>query len=349
MTTKRASGWPRSVGDANGNGQCGITDFAFSDLTRPTHPRLVKLFSYIINFVRFRESQSAAIDAHFQKLESTKSRIEQLHAANAAAAARVETLRQTRVNAEADARDTARRIDALKARLLELQKAQHQVSGAMERARAAKQALVARLEEKTAATLGARQDVAKLAPYAAASREALQASLTNLGATLSGARAQLDGLERRARALAASADAFHNCAADVRPCATLLAGLAAERGAAGTERGEAARRAEALRERGEVVRGLEHGEATLVRQLERWGERTRAQREGMTERAERAAEKMKELAGEHARLVSERGDRGREVERRRVKIEQTEKKVRFLHVFAEQGRHGEGRWLGCTG
>ena len=323
-------------------GQCGITDFAFSDLTRPTHPRLVKLFSYIINFVRFRESQSAVIDAHFQKLEASKSRIEELHASNAAASAKLESLRQTRVNAEADARATTQRIDTLKARLLELQKAQHQVGGAMERARAAKQSLVAALEEKTAATVSARQDVAKLAPYAAASRDALQARLAHLAETLAAARAQLDGLERRARALAASADAFRGCAADVRPCAQLLQGLAAERGAAETERGEAARRAEALRERGEVVRGLEHGEATLARQLERWGERTRAQREGMTERAERAADRMKALAAEHARLVGERGERGREVERRRVKIEQTEKKVRAFFFHSMGSREGGG-------
>ena len=34
--------------------ECGITDFSFQDLYKPTHDRLVKIFSYIINFVRFQ-------------------------------------------------------------------------------------------------------------------------------------------------------------------------------------------------------------------------------------------------------------------------------------------------------
>ncbi len=37
--------------------ECQITDFNFMDLYKPTHERLVKIFSYLINFVRFRESQ----------------------------------------------------------------------------------------------------------------------------------------------------------------------------------------------------------------------------------------------------------------------------------------------------
>ncbi len=51
--------------------ECGIMDFSFQDLYKPTHDRLVKIFSYIINFVRFRESQTEIIDRHFNKAETT--------------------------------------------------------------------------------------------------------------------------------------------------------------------------------------------------------------------------------------------------------------------------------------
>ena len=296
-------------------------------MTRPTHPRLVKLFSYIINFVRFRESQAGTIDAHFHKLESTKSRIETLYASNTDLSARLESLRQQRVNAEADARDKTARIDALKTRLFDLKRGQERVSAEMERARNQKAALVAQLEDRSAQTVAAQQDVAKLAPYAAASRDALQSSLTSLSETLADARRQLDGLERRARALAASADAFGMAAGDVRSCTQLLQAIATERAAAEEEKAEAGRRTESLGERGGTVRELEHKEAALQKQLARWVERTEAQRKGAEERTERAGERMRELGREHARLVAERGERGREVERRRVKIEQTEKKV----------------------
>jgi kinetochore protein Nuf2 len=59
-----------------------VNDFTFTDLTKPTHDRLVKIFSYLINFVRFRESQTAVIDEHFNKAEGTKARIETLYAEN---------------------------------------------------------------------------------------------------------------------------------------------------------------------------------------------------------------------------------------------------------------------------
>ena len=55
--------------------ECGITDFSFNDLYKPTYDRLVKIFSYLINFVRFRESQTAVIDQYYNKAESTKTRI----------------------------------------------------------------------------------------------------------------------------------------------------------------------------------------------------------------------------------------------------------------------------------
>src|SRR4051812_26435945 len=59
--------------------QCGVHDFTFADLYKPTHQRLVKIFSYMINFIRFRESQTEVIDEHFNKAQRTKLRIEQLY------------------------------------------------------------------------------------------------------------------------------------------------------------------------------------------------------------------------------------------------------------------------------
>src|ERR1700761_4669335 len=60
--------------------QCTITDFAFSDLYKPTHARLQKILSYVINFLRFRESQTRVIDAHFAESERSKLRVQQLFA-----------------------------------------------------------------------------------------------------------------------------------------------------------------------------------------------------------------------------------------------------------------------------
>lgn len=46
---------------------CGVNDFTLNDLYKPTYERVAKVFGYLINFVRFRESQTNDIDEHFNK------------------------------------------------------------------------------------------------------------------------------------------------------------------------------------------------------------------------------------------------------------------------------------------
>ena len=58
-------------------------------------------------------------------------------------------------------------------------------------------------------------------------------------------------------------------------------------------------------------------------------ERTDKLREGSKEKAMSAKERMEELRAVHRKLTEERSEKGREMERRRVRIEQTEKKVSF--------------------
>ena len=78
------------------------------------------------------------------------------------------------------------------------------------------------------------------------------------------------------------------------------------------------------------MREIERTESLLQRQLSKWAERTETLRAQSQEKAARAKEKMEELRAVHKRLTEERGDKGKDIERRRVRIEQTEKKVCFI-------------------
>ena len=71
----------------------------------------------------------------------------------------------------------------------------------------------------------------------------------------------------------------------------------------------------------------------LQRHLKRWLERTETVRVGSREKAGQAKEKMEELRGVHRRLTEERAEKGRDMERRRVRIEQTEKMVSANHLL----------------
>jgi kinetochore protein Nuf2 len=307
--------------------ECGITDFSFQDLYKPTHDRLVKIFSYIINFVRFRESQTAVIDEHFNKAETTKVRIETLYMENQDMEARLEEMKRNRKAMEAHVAEKVKRNEELKKRLLELRQSQEKVSRRFDTAKEKKAEMTTILQDKTAATLSLRQDSAKLRPYVLQSPAALQASLTDLSNALNAEKTQIDTLDRRARGLQTSTDTFSVVSSDVASCIKLLDEISAELTKEEEENIRIAKQRDALGERGNNVREVERTEGLLQRQLSKWMERTEKLRDGSKEKQASAKQRMDELKAIYRKLTEERAEKSRDMERRRVRIEQTEKKV----------------------
>lgn len=307
--------------------QCGITDFSFNDLVRPTHDRLVKILSYTINFVRFRETHTNVIDENFNKAENTKARIETLYADNQDMEQRLEEMRHNRKAMEVAVKEKMRRNDELKARLLELRKGQERVAEQLERAKAEKTRAQGLLEEKTERLVRARQESEKLRPYVLQSPAALQSALAELLENLTREKAQIDALERRGRALQTSGDSFTVVQNDVQACVKILEEIAIELQKEEEEDARAAKNRDALAERGNNVREVEQNEKLLQRQLKKWEERTEDLRRKHKERDEANKAKMDELRETQRQLRDERAEKNREMDRRKVRIEQTEKKV----------------------
>ncbi|EHY52689.1 putative kinetochore protein nuf2 [Exophiala dermatitidis] len=319
--------------------QCGINDFSFNDLVRPTHDRLVKIFSYTINFVRFRETHTSVIDENFNKAESTKARIETLYTENQDMEQRLEEMKHNRKAMEVAVKEKMRRNDELKARLLELRKGQERVAEQLERAKAEKARAQATLEEKTERLVKARQESEKLRPYVLQSPAALQNALTELSDNLMRDKSQIDLLERRGRALQTSGDSFTVVQNDVQACVKVLEEIAVELQKEEEEDARAAKNRDALAERGNNVREVEQNEKLLQRQLKKWEERTEEMRRKHRERDEANKAKMDELREIQRQLRDERAEKGREMERRRVRIEQTEKKMADLKDNIENEVH----------
>ena len=241
--------------------------------------------------------------------------------------ARLDAIKHERKTMEVQVKEKTRRNEELKSRLLELKKGQERVAERLERVRGDKARLTATLEERTEKCLGVRQESEKLRPYVLQSPAALQASLTDLSDNLGRDRSQIDSLEKRTRALQTSADTFGVVTNDVLSCTKVLEEVSNELQKEDEENQKAARRRDALSERGNNGREVERTESLLQRQLTRWLERTETVRKGGKEKAQAAQERTEELRRVHRQLTEERGEKGREMERRRVRIEQTEKKV----------------------
>ena len=307
--------------------ECGVQDFSFADLVRPTHERLVKILSYTINFVRFRESQTKVIDDDFNKAEETKGRIETLYLENQDMEQRLEDMKRNKKAMEMAVKEKVKRNDELKARLLELRKGQERVAEQLERAKADKSRQQAVLEEKMERLVRCRQESEKLKPYVLHSPAALQSSLAELSDNLVRERNQIDTMERRCRALQTSSDSFGVVHNDVRSCVKVLEEISVEVSKEDDENLKAAKNREALADRDRNVREIDQSEKNLLRQLKRWEERTEDLRRKHKDREDSYKAKMNELREIQQQMRETKADKGRAMERRKVKIEQTEKKV----------------------
>ncbi|OAL03831.1 hypothetical protein IQ06DRAFT_324344 [Phaeosphaeriaceae sp. SRC1lsM3a] len=319
--------------------ECGIHDFTFNDLYRPTHGRLVKIFSYMINFIRFRESQTEVIDEHFNKAERTKLRIEQLYDDKQAKELQLADLERNRAATQRLMQEKEKRNNELKNRLLELKRGQEAVAEKLERARAEQNRLKELLQQKAENKENVQREVLKLKPYTQQSPTALEDSLRDLNDRLTGDKTQIDALDRRARALQTSTDSFGVVATDVTSCTRLLTDVQADLSKEEEELAKAARHRDALADRSNNVRDVERQERLLQKQLGNVNARTDKLKTKADEEAERARKRMEELRDTHSKLAEERGEKGREMERRRVRIEQTEKKMAELKDNIENEVH----------
>ena len=307
--------------------ECGVRDFTFSDLYRPTHPRLVKIFSNIINFIRFRESQTGVIDEHYNSAEKTKNQIEGLYRGNQEKEEQLEEMQQNRRNVEAAIREKEMRNQELKTRLLELKRAQERVTEKLERVKGEQGRMKTILEDKSTSVASVRNEANKLRPYAEQSPAVLEQSLRDLSSALATDRSEIDRLDKRSRALQTSLDTFSILQTDINSLTRLLNDLQSELAREDEESRAALRSREALTEKSNAVREVERQEKMLRKQLEQWQARTEKLRRDAESKATQAKTRMEGLRKTHRELTAERRDRGEEVEKRRVRIEQTEKKV----------------------
>ncbi|KAI9662707.1 MAG: kinetochore-associated Ndc80 complex subunit nuf2 [Alyxoria varia] len=319
--------------------ECGVQDFTFQDLFKPTRERLVRIFSFIINFIRFRESHTSTIDEHFNKSERTKQRIGQLYHDNQALEDRLRILEGNRRSTEAAVAAKAAQKEELKKQLNGLKADQEPILERVDDMRHESTRLKSILEDKTREHITSQEAVQKLRPYAEQSPGALEANLQELSSGLNSDRQHTENLDRRSRALQTSSDSFTTVATDVRNCIASLNDLHRETQAQEAAALAAAKGKEALSERTNNVRDVEREEKMLNKQLDNVERRTEKLRKNAEDRRVAEGKKMEELKKVNEDIRKERGDRGKEMEKRRVRIEQTEKKMADLKENIDREVH----------
>jgi len=221
--------------------------------------------------------------------------------------------------------------------LLELKRYQERVAEKLERVHQEQSQLKTILETKTHQTMTAKQDAQKLRPYTTQSPAALESSLNDLNKSLTNDRAQIETLDRRAHALQASCDAFTTVTTDVQSCTYLLTELSKDLATEEAIAAAAARNQDVVFERTNNVKDVDRQESMLQKQLENVQRRTEKLRKTEEDRKEKEGRRLQELKNVNEGLKKERKERNGETERRRVRIEQTEKKVCLCNPFYSAG------------
>ena len=281
----------------------------------------------MINFIRFRESQTEVIDEHFNKAQRTKLRIEQLYDEKEGKETHLADLERNRMATQRLLQEKEKRYKELHQRLRDLKKEQENVQEKVAKAKEQQHKLRELLMKKHEEKQNIDVEVLKLKPYTEQSPTALEDSLRDLNDRLANDKAQIEALDRRARALQTSSESFGVVAADVAACTRLLTDVQSDLAKEEEELAKASRHQDALTDRSNNVRDIERQERLLQKQLSNVNARMDKIKKKADDEAEAAGKKMEELREAHSRLTKERGEKGRDMEERRVKIEQTEKKV----------------------
>ncbi|KAJ5150385.1 kinetochore-associated Ndc80 complex subunit nuf2 [Penicillium capsulatum] len=140
-------------------------------------------------------------------------------------------------------------------------------------------------------------------------------------------KVHIDSMEKQLRALNASADAFTVVSNDTQACVKILEAISWELEKEEEEKSRAARNKDAIADRGNNVRDIEQTEKLLQRQLERWNQRIESLRENAQQKAEAAQAQTDQLRNVQKQLREERAKKQHSMERRRIQIEQTERKM----------------------
>jgi kinetochore protein Nuf2 len=235
-------------------------------------------------------------------------------------------------------KEKEKRTGELRTRLLELKASQERVTDKLERVKGEQAKLKSILEERTVAVINTRAEANKLRPYTEQSPAVLEQSLRDLSSSLNRDRAEIERLDKRNRALQTSGDSFSLLQADITSLTRILSDLSVELQKEEEEGQKAGKNRDALAEQTNSVREVERKEKMLRKQLEQWQGRTEKLRTDTEKKSTNARLKMEDLRAVHRDLAAERRDRGDEVEKRRVRIEQMEKKVRLCFFLSRLGK-----------
>ncbi|KAF3935634.1 hypothetical protein ABW19_dt0205424 [Dactylella cylindrospora] len=314
---------------------CGMKDLQLNDLFSPTKPRVVKIFSYLINFVRFKTEHQPTIDEHANKFENIKQRVDNLEIERDELQHKLETLQIQRKQEEPMVRQLQDERQRARILLSELKKEQEAMTNEFQEAKSERKTLKDTLIQLNETKLRLKQDCERLRPYIFDEPGRLQQVNNEMAGQLQAEKNRLAQVERRARALQTTADSFSVIETDVNACIKVMEECEAELLREEEDNRKASRHKDVLRRRQLEYQDLEKREEVLRTRLVAAQEKVNSAKDQAEKKSAAARTKMAELRKVYDQLASERREKSNDMDRLKIQIDLKEKQCQDTKEFVE--------------
>ncbi|KAK6332360.1 kinetochore-associated Ndc80 complex subunit nuf2 [Orbilia brochopaga] len=316
-------------------GVCGMKDLQLSDLLAPTRPRVIKIFSYLINFVRFKTEHQPTIDEHAGKFEAIKQRVDILEVQRDELQHKLETLEIQRRQEEPLVKKLQEERQQARILLSELKRKQEAMTNDFQEAKNERKALKDALIQANELKLRLKQDCERLRPYIVDEPGRLQQMNSEMAGQLQAEKNRLMQAERRARALQTTADSFAVIETDVNACIKVMEECEAELLREEEDNRKASRHKDVLRRRQLEFQDLEKREEVLKARLVAAQEKVNAAKGQAESKSAAARARMTELRGVYDQLASERREKSHDMDKLKMQIDLKEKQCQDTKEFVE--------------
>ncbi|EPS36109.1 hypothetical protein H072_10531 [Dactylellina haptotyla CBS 200.50] len=328
---------------------CGMKDLRLDDIIAPTRPRVIKIFSLLINFVRFKSEHQPTIDEHANKFESIKQRVEDLESERDDLQHKLETLEIQRKQEEPMVKRLQEERQQARVLLGELKREQEAMTNEFQEAKNERKVLKDHLIQASETKLRLKQDCERLRPYIVDEPGKLQLLNSEMAGQLQMEKNRLMQVERRARALQTTADSFGVIEADVNACIKVMEECEAELLREEEDNRKASRHKDVLRKRQLEFQDMEKREEVLKTRVSGAAERVSGAKQQAESKSASARAKMAELRGVYDQLASERREKSHDMDKLKMQIDLKEKQCQDAKEFVEnESKETLNEWARLT-
>ncbi|KAJ3306519.1 kinetochore-associated Ndc80 complex subunit nuf2, partial [Blyttiomyces sp. JEL0837] len=310
--------------------ELGITDFCIRDLIKPEPGRIRRIFSAIINFVKFREDKLNVYTELALETNGYKEERQVLEERNRELADQVNTIRLKRAEEEPEYQKRKEINHGLTTELRELKRIQTSLTSEIDALKKQKTELTDKLANTNFLVMNCKQDCARLRGRIVHSPEKLQQAVVDMTQSLQSEKATLASVGKRCNDLYAKLDTMEEADAELLACLKLMEECDAAIKKSSSAGGKVSFEKENIEKKRQEMGDIEIKEQHLTRQLTNVSEKIERLKRQQEMKRQAGSERMAKSQSEYEAISKERDYNQAIIEAHEAKTQELELKIAEL-------------------